>query len=69
MPRPGLQYDGNGMIVGQRHRSDSYVPKLIVTPRTSSTSAPITNLESGFTHRLPSKSAKASADEFFSVDT
>lgn len=69
MPRPGLQYDGNGMIVGQRHRSDSYVPKLMGTPRTGSTSAPITNLESGFTHRLPSKSAKASADEFFSVDT
>lgn len=66
MSRPGLRYDSDGMIVGQRHISDSYVQQAVGTSRMSSVSAPISSLESGFTHHLPSKSAKASANEFFS---
>jgi len=63
--RPGLQYNREGMISGQRTRSDSYVPNVMSTPKMTSVRSPTINLESGFTHNLPSNSAKASIDEFF----
>ncbi len=64
--RPGLQYNCDGMISGQGHRSDSSIPSIMGMPRMAPNPSQMTNLECGFTHNLPSNSAKASADEFFS---
>lgn len=62
LSRPGIQYNNQGMIAGERHRSDSYVPSVMATivPQ------PTITIQSGFTHNHPDSSAKASADEVFS---
>ena len=64
MSRPGLRYNRDGMVSGESHHSDSYVPSVMSTPRMASVS-PTVYIEGGFTHNLPSNSAKASLDEFF----
>jgi hypothetical protein len=66
LSRPGLQYNSQGMIGGERHRSDSYVPSVMATPRTATVPPPTISVQSGFTHNRPNNSAKASADEIFS---
>lgn len=66
LPRPGLQCNREGMAIDQRHRSDLYVPIVTGSPGVTSVPAPATGLQSGFTHYLPSKSAKASVEELLS---
>jgi len=66
LSRPGLQYNSQGMIGGERHRSDSYVPSVMATPKTATVPPPTISVQSGFTHNRPNNSAKASANEIFS---
>jgi hypothetical protein len=65
--RPGFQYN-QGMVGGGRHRSDSYVPSVMGTPRTPGSTDPTSpmTVQSVFTHNRQDNSAKASADEIFS---
>jgi len=60
--RPGLQYDNQGMVAAETHRSDSYVPSVMAT----TVPPPTVTIQSGFTHNRLNNSAKASADEIFS---
>lgn len=62
LSRPGIQYNSQGMIAGDRHRSDSHIPSVMATTIPS----PVTSFQSSFSHNSPNKSAKASADEIFS---
>jgi len=66
--RRGLQYNNQGMGGGGRHRSDSYVPSVMGTPRTPSSTDPSSPMmvQSVFSHNRQDNSAKVSADEIFS---